>query len=118
MRSRTDVTGKSITKQNLSLTEVNKLRDVVQADANDEAVRLFYDPANRPTRWKFGYYEAAFYPAGAETSEGRPMANVLLDTNTKTINGESIFGNGDITLSGGGDIKLTKYQFPLGADGD
>ena len=33
-------------------------------------------------------------------------SNLLSDGNVKTINGQSIYGSGDITISGGGDVTL------------
>ena len=44
--------------------------------------------------------------------------NVLISgTNIKTINGNSILGSGDITITGGGDIDLSNYYNKTEVDG-
>ena len=54
----------------------------------------------------------------ATKTELNDKQNVLISgTNIKTINGNSLLGSGDITITGGGDIDLSNYYNKTEVDG-
>ena len=53
--------------------------------------------------------EESFQYVDTETLKDLYQATLVSGTNIKTINGQSLLGSGDLTISGGSDVDLSNY---------
>lgn len=66
----------------------------------------------------FGYFEDNYYNQGQIDDKLELKQDALIDTvNIKTINGQSILGEGNLTISSGGETDLSGYYTKQEVDG-